>query len=134
MKIHSIFLSFSRTSFVRIFYQKMIACNLVILPFILIMSLSMEAGCHRRFQTTKAPYHHGSTKMNQIGLKLHQGIHHYLTSFELSLSFYAHINVNALRYNLSLLPVRTINNLIQNIYVEESLQFVFKESNCQEYK
>jgi len=83
--------------------------------------------------------------MNQMGLKLHQGIHHYLTSFELSLSlslFFlcAHINVNALvdlmniMYNLSLLPVRTINNLIHNLYVEESLQFVFKESNCQEYK
>ena len=55
-------------------------------------------------------------------------------SFSFSFFFCAHINVNALRYNLSLLPVRTINNLIQNFYVEESLQFVFKESNCQEYK
>ena len=62
-------------------------------------------------------HHHGSTKMNQIGLKLHQGIHHYVTSFELSISLFlcAHINVNALRYNLSLLPVRTINNLIHNL-------------------
>jgi hypothetical protein len=25
-------------------------------------------------------HHHGPTKMNQIGLKLLQGIHHYLTS------------------------------------------------------
>jgi len=63
-KIHSICLSFSRTSFLSIFYQKMIACNFVILQFILLFprnnimsSLSMEAGRHRRFQWTKTPYH-----------------------------------------------------------------------------
>jgi hypothetical protein len=35
-KIHSIYLSFSRTSFLSIFYQKMITCNLVILQFFLL--------------------------------------------------------------------------------------------------
>ena len=36
-KIHSIFLSFSRTSFLSIFYQKMITCNLVILQLIFLI-------------------------------------------------------------------------------------------------
>ena len=41
--IHSIYLSFSRTSFLIIFYQKMIACNLVILQFILLFHGSRPA-------------------------------------------------------------------------------------------
>jgi hypothetical protein len=46
---------FSRTSFLSIFYQKMIACNLVISVYPIYYS--MEAGRHRRFQSTKAPYY-----------------------------------------------------------------------------
>jgi len=43
-KIHSIFLSFSCTSFLSIFYQKMITCNLVILQFILYIIPWKQAG------------------------------------------------------------------------------------------
>jgi len=46
---------FSRTSFLSIFYQKMIACNLV--TSVYPIYYSMEAGRHRRFRSTKAPYH-----------------------------------------------------------------------------
>jgi len=43
-KIHSIYLSFSCTSFLSIFYQKMITCNLVILQFILYIIPWKQAG------------------------------------------------------------------------------------------